>query len=294
MNSLKTAALLALMTALLVAVGGAFAGRGGMMLMLIISLGINFVSYWFSDKIVLKMYNAQEVNMQQAPELVGMVAKLARKANMPMPRVYVIDMDAPNAFATGRNPENAAVAATRGILNMLTAEELEGVMAHELAHVKNRDTLISTIAASLAGVITMIADMVRWGAIFGMGRSNDDDGEGAGGLVGSLAMMIVAPLAAMLIQMGISRSREYLADRTGGELSGNPLALASALSKMEMFARGTYQPDTNATPATAHMFIVNPLAGKGQWLMSLFSTHPTTASRIEELKKQAELMRYRK
>lgn len=294
MNSLKTAALLALMTALLVAVGGAFAGRGGMMLMLIISLGINFVSYWFSDKIVLKMYNAQEVNMQQAPELVGMVAKLARKANMPMPRVYVIDMDAPNAFATGRNPENAAVAATRGILNMLTAEELEGVMAHELAHVKNRDTLISTIAASLAGVITMIADMVRWGAIFGMGRSNDDDGEGAGGLVGSLAMMIVAPLAAMLIQMGISRSREYLADRTGGELSGNPLALASALSKMEMFSRGTYQPDTNATPATAHMFIVNPLAGKGEWLMSLFSTHPATASRIEELKKQAELMRYRR
>ncbi|WP_019879238.1 zinc metalloprotease HtpX [Succinispira mobilis] len=294
MSSLKTAALLALMTALLVAVGGAFAGRGGMMIMLIISLGINFVSYWFSDKIVLKMYNAQEVSMQQAPELVGLVAKLARKANMPMPRVYVIDMDAPNAFATGRNPENAAVAATRGILRMLTLEELEGVMAHELAHVKNRDTLISTIAASLAGVITMIADMVRWGAIFGMGRSNDDDGEGAGGLVGSLAMMIVAPLAAMLIQMGISRSREYLADRTGGELSGNPLALASALSKMEMFARGTYQPDTNATPATAHMFIVNPLAGKGQWLMSLFSTHPTTASRIEELKKQAELMRYRK
>lgn len=294
MSSLKTAALLALMTALLVAVGGAFAGRGGMMIMLIISLGINFVSYWFSDKIVLKMYNAQEVSMQQAPELVGLVAKLARKANMPMPRVYVIDMDAPNAFATGRNPENAAVAATRGILRMLTLEELEGVMAHELAHVKNRDTLISTIAASLAGVITMIADMVRWGAIFGMGRSNDDDGEGASGLVGSLAMMIVAPLAAMLIQMGISRSREYLADRTGGELSGNPLALASALSKMEMFARGTYQPDTNATPATAHMFIVNPLAGKGQWLMSLFSTHPTTASRIEELKKQAELMRYRK
>lgn len=294
MSSLKTAALLALMTALLVAVGGAFAGRGGMMIMLIISLGINFVSYWFSDKIILKMYNAQEVSMQQAPELVGLVAKLARKANMPMPRVYVIDMDAPNAFATGRNPENAAVAATRGILRMLTLEELEGVMAHELAHVKNRDTLISTIAASLAGVITMIADMVRWGAIFGMGRSNDDDGEGAGGLVGSLAMMIVAPLAAMLIQMGISRSREYLADRTGGELSGNPLALASALSKMEMFARGTYQPDTNATPATAHMFIVNPLAGKGQWLMSLFSTHPTTASRIEELKKQAELMRYRK
>ena len=294
MSSLKTAALLALMTALLVAVGGAFAGRGGMMIMLIISLGINFVSYWFSDKIVLKMYNAQEVSMQQAPELVGLVAKLARKANMPMPRVYVIDMDAPNAFATGRNPENAAVAATRGILRMLTLEELEGVMAHELAHVKNRDTLISPIAASLAGVITMIADMVRWGAIFGMGRSNDDDGEGAGGLVGSLAMMIVAPLAAMLIQMGISRSREYLADRTGGELSGNPLALASALSKMEMFARGTYQPDTNATPATAHMFIVNPLAGKGQWLMSLFSTHPTTASRIEELKKQAELMRYRK
>lgn len=294
MSSLKTAALLALMTALLVAVGGAFAGRGGMMIMLIISLGINFVSYWFSDKIVLKMYNAQEVSMQQAPELVGLVAKLARKANMPMPRVYVIDMDAPNAFATGRNPENAAVAATRGILRMLTLEELEGVMAHELAHVKNRDTLISTIAASLAGVITMIADMVRWGAIFGMGRSNDDDGEGAGGLVGSLAMMIVAPLAAMLIQMGISRSREYLADRTGGELSGNPLALASALSKMEMFARGTYQPDTNATPATAHMFIVNPLAGKGQWLMSLFSTHPTTASRIEELKKQAELMRYHK
>ena len=292
MNSIKTAALLGLMTALLVAVGGAFAGEGGMMLMLVISLGINFASYWFSDKIVLKMYNAKEVNMQQAPELVGLVANLARKAEMPMPKVYIIDMDAPNAFATGRNPENAAVAATRGILRMLTLEELEGVMAHELAHVKNRDTLISTIAASLAGVITMIANVVRWGAIFGMGRSNDD-GEGAGGLIGSLAMIIVAPLAAMLIQMGISRSREYLADRTGGEISGNPLALASALSKMEMFSRD-YKPDTNATPATAHMFIINPLAGKGQWLMSLFSTHPATASRIEELKKQAALKNYRK
>lgn len=289
MNTLKTTFLLALMTVLLVFIGGAFAGRGGMYIMLLISIGINFFSYWFSDKMVLKMYGAQEVNMQQAPELVGMVARLARRANLPMPKVYIIDMDAPNAFATGRNPENAAVAATRGILRMLTTEELEGVMAHEMAHVKNRDTLIGTIAATMAGVITMVADMVRWGAIFGMGRSSDDDN---GGIVGSLAMMILAPLAAMLIQMGISRSREYLADKTGGELCANPLALASALGKMETFSRRSIGGEQGATPATAHMFIINPFAGV-DGLMSLFSTHPPTAKRIEALKEQANQMRYR-
>ena len=284
MNNLKLAVLLALLTGLLVTAGKAFGGNNGMMLMFAVSMGINFFSYWYSDKIVLKMYGAREVDINSAPELVGMVANLARRAGMPMPRVYIIDTDAPNAFATGRDPEHAAVAVTASLMRALTPQELEGVMAHELAHVKNRDTLISTLVASMAGAISMLANMAQWAAIFGAGRNNDE--EEGGGLVGSLFMIILAPLAAMLIQMGISRSREFLADETGARLAGNPLALASALRKIEHYAMHRTMPQ--ATPATSHMFIVNPFAGSGTWLISLFSTHPPTDARVQKLQLLAE------
>ena len=284
MNNLKLAVLLALLTGLLVTAGKAFGGNNGMMLMFAVSMGINFFSYWYSDKIVLKMYGAREVDIHSAPELVGMVANLARRAGMPMPRVYIIDTDAPNAFATGRDPEHAAVAVTASLMRALTPQELEGVMAHELAHVKNRDTLISTLVASMAGAISMLANMAQWAAIFGAGRNNDE--EEGGGLVGSLFMIILAPLAAMLIQMGISRSREFLADETGARLAGNPLALASALRKIEHYAMHRTMPQ--ATPATSHMFIVNPFAGSGTWLLSLFSTHPPTDARVQKLQLLAE------
>ena len=230
------------------------------------------------------MYGAREVDINSAPELVGMVANLARRAGMPMPRVYIIDTDAPNAFATGRDPEHAAVAVTASLMRALTPQELEGVMAHELAHVKNRDTLISTLVASMAGAISMLANMAQWAAIFGAGRNNDE--EEGGGLVGSLFMIILAPLAAMLIQMGISRSREFLADETGARLAGNPLALASALRKIEHYAMHRTMPQ--ATPATSHMFIVNPFAGSGTWLLSLFSTHPPTDARVQKLQLLAD------
>ena len=284
MNNLKLAVLLALLTGLLVTAGKAFGGNNGMMLMFAVSMGINFFSYWYSDKIVLKMYGAREVDIHSAPELVGMVANLARRAGMPMPRVYIIDTDAPNAFATGRDPEHAAVAVTASLMRALTPQELEGVMAHELAHVKNRDTLISTLVASMAGAISMLANMAQWAAIFGAGRNNDE--EEGGGLVGSLFMIILAPLAAMLIQMGISRSREFLADETGARLAGNPLALASALRKIEHYAIHRTMPQ--ATPATSHMFIVNPYAGSGTWLLSLFSTHPPTDARVQKLQLLAD------
>ena len=284
MNNLKLAVLLALLTGLMVTAGKAFGGNNGMMLMFAVSMGINFFSYWYSDKIVLKMYGAREVDIHSAPELVGMVANLARRAGMPMPRVYIIDTDAPNAFATGRDPEHAAVAVTASLMRALTPQELEGVMAHELAHVKNRDTLISTLVASMAGAISMLANMAQWAAIFGAGRNNDE--EEGGGLVGSLFMIILAPLAAMLIQMGISRSREFLADETGARLAGNPLALASALRKIEHYAMHRTMPQ--ATPATSHMFIVNPFAGSGTWLLSLFSTHPPTDARVQKLQLLAD------
>ena len=279
MNNLKLVILLALLTGLLVTAGRAFGGNNGMMLMFAVSMGINFFSYWYSDKIVLKMYGAREVDIHSAPELVGMLANLARRAGMPMPSVYIIDTDAPNAFATGRDPEHAAVAVTSSLMRALTPQELEGVMAHELAHVKNRDTLISTLVASLAGAISMLANMAQWAAIFGAGRSNDE--EEGGGLVGSLFMIILAPMAAMLIQMGISRSREFLADETGARMAGNPLALASALRKIEHYAMNRMMPQ--ATPATSHMFIVNPFAGTGTWILSLFSTHPPTDARVQKL-----------
>ena len=280
MNNLKLVVLLALLTGLLITAGKAFGGTGGMMLMFVVSMGINFFSYWYSDKIVLKMYGAREVDIHTAPELVGMVANLARRAGMPMPRVYIIDTDAPNAFATGRDPEHAAVAVTSSLMRALTPQELEGVMAHELAHVKNRDTLISTLVASLAGAISMLANMAQWAAIFGAGRGNDEE-DGGGGLIGSLFMIILAPTAAMLIQMGISRSREFLADETGAKMAGNPLALASALRKIEHYAMHRTMPQ--ATPATSHMFIVNPFAGSGTWMLSLFSTHPPTDARVQKL-----------
>lgn len=280
MNNLKLVVLLALLTGLLITAGKAFGGNSGMMLMFVVSMGINFFSYWYSDKVVLKMYDAREVDIHTAPELVGMVASLARRAGMPMPRVYIIDTDAPNAFATGRDPEHAAVAVTSSLMRALTPQELEGVMAHELAHVKNRDTLISTLVASLAGAISMLANMAQWAAIFGAGRGNDEE-DGGGGLIGSLFMIILAPIAAMLIQMGISRSREFLADETGAKMAGNPLALASALRKIEHYAMHRTMPQ--ATPATSHMFIVNPFVGTGTWLLSLFSTHPPTDARVQKL-----------
>lgn len=284
MNTIKTTILMALLTGLLVAVGGFFGGSHGAAIMLVISLGMNFFSYWFSDSIVLRAYDAREIDESQAPELYRLVQRLAANAELPMPKVCIIDTDIPNAFATGRNPSHAAVAVTTGIMRALQYEELGGVLAHELSHIKHRDTLISTIAASIAGVISMIANIAQWAAIFGIGRSSDDDDNG--GLVGMLFTIIVAPIAAMLIQLAISRSREYDADKSGGQICGNPLALASALEKIEYYAQNA-RPMEQATPATSHMFIINPLANSGKMLMNLFSTHPATADRIARLREQA-------
>lgn len=288
MNNFKTAVLLAAMTGLLMAVGALFGGKSGMMIMLIVSLLMNFASYWFSDKIVLNMYGAREVTANEAPDLLRMVSGLTEKANLPMPKVYIMDTDVPNAFATGRDPEHAAVAVTTGIMQVLNYRELEGVVAHELAHVKHRDTLISTVVASLAGVITMIANMAQWAAIFGFGRSNDEENSGSN-MVEFLFLVVLAPLAATLIQLGVSRSREYLADESGGEYCGDPLALASALEKIEYYAKNRVLPD--ATPATSHLFIVNPFSGTGDWIMSLFSTHPATSQRVARLREQANRLR---
>jgi heat shock protein HtpX len=283
MNRLKTTLLLSLLTILMVAMGSAIGGTSGMVFAFIMALGMNFFSYWFSDRIVLRMYGAQEVGEHDHPAFYGLVRRLAIQAGLPMPRVYIIPDDSPNAFATGRNPEHAAVAATEGILRILSPEELEGVMAHELAHVQNRDILVGTIAATFAGAISMIGNMLQWGALFGAGRSDDDEGGGIGGLVGSLAMAIVAPLAAMLIQMAVSRSREYLADESGARICGRPLALANALAKLHAASR--MLPMQEARPATAHMFIVNPLTGGS--LLRLFSTHPPMEERIARLEAMA-------
>ena len=281
----KTTLLMAALTGILMFMGKAIGGNGGMMLMFLISMGMNFFSYWYSDKIVLKMYGAEPVTMQEAPGLVHSVSKLAQAAQMPMPKVYIINENVPNAFATGRDPEHGVVAVTTGIMQALNTEELEGVLAHELAHIKNRDTLISTIVAGIAGTITMIANIAQWGAIMGgFGRSGDDE-EGAGGLVGSLFMIILAPLAATIIQLAISRTREYGADAKGAEFCGNPLALAEALRKIEYYAKHGALPE--ASPSTAHMFIINPFSGGGQWFMSLFSTHPATSDRIAKLEQLA-------
>lgn len=288
MNTLKTTILLAALTGLLIAVGAFFGGTKGMTFMFVISILMNFGSYWFSDKIVLKMYGAQEVTPQDAPDLIRMVSNLAQKAKMPMPKVYIINTEVPNAFATGRDPEHGVVAVTTGIMRALNYEELEGVVAHELAHIKNRDTLISTIVASVAGVITMIANIAQWSAFLGFGRSDDEEG-GIGGIVEFIFLVVLAPLAATLIQLGVSRSREYLADQTGGTVSGNPLALASALKKIEYYAKHQVMPE--ATPATSHLFIVNPFSGAGGMIVSLFSTHPATADRVAKLEEQARKVR---
>lgn len=277
MNTVKTTLLLGGLTGLLLLIGGYFGGRQGMIIAFIFALVMNFGSYWFSDKIVLSMYHAREVSETQAPELFTLVRNLALKAALPMPRVYIIPEDTPNAFATGRDENHAVVAVTEGVLRILNREELEGVISHELTHIKNRDILISSIAATLAGAIVMLAHMAQWAAMFGGGsREKDDEG---GGVIGLIAMAILAPLAAAIIQMAISRSREYLADEGGARISGKPYGLAGALEKL---SRASQAVPLAANPSTAHMFIVNPLTGKS--LMNLFSTHPPIEERIARLR----------
>jgi heat shock protein HtpX len=277
-NAFRTTLLLAALTGLLLVIGQALGGRAGMVIALVLAGVMNLGSYWFSDKLVLSWYRAREVGSGDAPELYAVVQELAQRAHMPMPRVYVVPADTPNAFATGRNPEHAAVAATSGLLNILDREELTGVLAHELSHVRHRDTLISAIAATVAGAIAMIANMAQWALIFGFGRGDQD--EGAGGLVGALVMMIIAPIAASLIQLAVSRSREYAADDGGAELA-NPLWLASALRKLEQANRRLPMVQAQSHPSSAHLFIVNPL--KGDSLAKLFSTHPPIEDRIRRL-----------
>lgn len=277
-NSFKTALLLGLLTGIILGVGQLFGGSQGLVIAFVFAVLINFGSYWFSDKIVLAMYQAREVGLDEAPELYRIVQGLTMRAQLPMPRLYVIPSESPNAFATGRDPQHAAVAVTEGILRIMNREELEGVVAHELSHVRNRDILIGSIAATLAGVIMMLADMARWAAIFGFGRSDRDD-EGGGGVLGLVLMSILAPIAAVMIQMAISRSREFLADASGAKIAGNPSGLASALEKL---ARASEMVPLEARPATAHMFIVTPLAG-GSFL-NLFSTHPSVEERIARLR----------
>jgi len=273
-NLMKTAILMAAITALFMAIGSVLGGRQGMMIALVVALGMNFFSYWFSDKLVLKMYNAQEVDETSAPQFYGMVRELAQRAQLPMPKVYLINEESPNAFATGRNPEHAAVAATTGILRVLSERELRGVMAHELAHVRHRDILISTVSATMAGAISMLANF----AMFFGGRNNE--GRSTNPIVGILVMLL-APLAASLIQMAISRAREFEADRGGAEISGEPQALASALQKIERIAKGIPLEATERHPETAQMMIMNPLSAGG--LRGLFSTHPSTDERVEKL-----------
>ncbi len=275
-NMFKTFIFLAALTALFMFVGRMLGGQTGMTVALVLALGMNFVAYWFSDRMALAMSGAREVSEAEAPLLHSIVAKLAVSAGIPKPRVYIIDQETPNAFATGRNPEHAAVAVTAGILRLLTHEELEGVLAHELAHIKNRDILISSIAAVFAGAISYLANMAQWALIFG-GFSGDDDEDGAG-IIGTVVMMIVAPLAAMLIQMAISRSREYLADATGARICHHPEALASALRKLEEW---NHRVPMEVNPATAQMYIVNPLTAGA--VANLFSTHPPIQERIKRL-----------
>jgi heat shock protein HtpX len=282
MNQAKTFFLMVVLTIILVALGSMIGGKNGATIAFAIALVMNLVSYWFSDKIVLKMYGAQEVSEAEAPELHSIVAGLAQRASIPMPRVYMIESDSPNAFATGRNPEHGVVAVTTGIMRILNKEELEGVLAHELSHVKHRDILISTVAATLAGAITMIANMARFTAIFGGGRSSDDD-NGGGNIISVIIFSMLAAFAAMLIQLAISRSREYLADEGGAHLTGNPLYLANALKKLQ--AGVAYAPMQNANPSTAHMFIVNPFSARG--VLALFSTHPPMEERIRRLEDMA-------
>lgn len=289
MNTVRTAVLLAALTGLLLAVGAFFGGTKGMTIMFVVSLLMNFVNYWFSDKIVLSMYGAREVPPQDAVDLIKTVSGLAKKAKLPMPKVYIIDTDVPNAFATGRNPKHAAVAVTTGIMRVLKDEELEGVIAHELAHIKNHDTLVSTIVATVAGVITMIANIAQWTAFLGLGNHDDEESFGVTSIVEFIFLVLFAPIAATLIQLGISRAREFQADKIGSSISGNPISLANALEKIEYYAKDKVM--LEATPATSHMFIVNPFSGAGSWMMRLFSTHPTTSDRVIKLKELAKNVR---
>ncbi len=277
MNTLKTAFLMTLMMVLFLLVGEALGGQTGLIIALFFSIAMNFGSYWFSDKIVLSMYRAKEVTAEEFPQLFSIVKRLTEAANLPMPKIYVIENPTPNAFATGRNPSNAAVAVTTGILNILNNEELEGVLSHEITHVKNRDILIGTIAATIVGTITFLARLAGYAFMFG-GRDDDD-----GDIISSLLLMILAPIAAVLLQLAISRSREFMADAGGAKISGKPLALANALEKLEMANKQI--PMRNAGRATAHMFIVNPL--RGQSFAGLFSTHPSTEERIKRLREIA-------
>ena len=280
-NTLKTGLLLAVLTALFLLIGNAVGGQNGMVMAFGLAVLMNFGAYWFSDKIVLRMYGAKEVSEAEAQQLHGVVRRISLAAGLPMPKVYLIPTDSPNAFATGRNPEHAAVAVTEGILRLLSPDELEGVLAHEMAHVRNRDILVGTVAATLAGAVMMLARFAQFAAIFG-GGGRDRDEEGGGGIVGMLFMAIVAPIGAMLIQMAVSRSREYLADETGAKFCGKPLSLARALEKISGISR---EVPMDATPATAHMFIVSPLTGKG--VLSMFSTHPPVEKRVERLRSLA-------
>ncbi|MES3630224.1 MAG: zinc metalloprotease HtpX [Longimonas sp.] len=273
MGTLRTTALMAFLIVLFALVGGAIGGSGGMTIALVIALGLNFFSYWFSDSIVLKMHGAQEIQRADAPELYDMVDRLRKRADLPMPRVCIIPQDQPNAFATGRNPQNGVVAVTQGIMRTLSRDELEGVIAHELAHIKNRDILISSVAATMAAAITLLA---RFGFFFG-GRDQN--------FVSMLLMMILAPLAAVLIQMAISRSREYVADRDGADIAGNPRGLANALQRLERAAQ--QRPMRGGSEATSHLFIVNPFSGGMSGLRTLFSTHPSTEERISRLQQMA-------
>jgi heat shock protein HtpX len=280
MNTLKTFMLLAAMTALFMGLGYLLGGAGGAAIAFVVAAGMNFFAYWNADKMVLRMYGARRVDETTAPNYVRIVKELARRANMPEPAIYIVDNPQPNAFATGRNPENAAVAATTGLIRMLSPEELAGVMAHELAHIKNRDTLTMTVTATIAGAISMLANF----ALFFGGNRNSESG--GGGLIGALALAILAPMAAALVQMAISRTREYSADAGGAEICGNPIWLASALERIEAAARRAPNEAAEANPATAHMFIINPLNGRGR--DNLFSTHPATANRVAALRRMAE------
>jgi heat shock protein HtpX len=277
-NVFKTGLLLAVLTAMLVLIGGAIGGQQGMVIAFVIALVMNFVSYWFSDKMVLAAYGAQPIDEAAAPRLYAIVRRLTTRAGIPMPRVYLVPSETPNAFATGRNPQHAVVAVTEGIMRILDEDELEGVLAHELSHVKNRDVLISTIAATLAGAITYLAHMAQWAAMFG-GRSRDDE-EGGSNPIAMILLAILAPIAALLVQMAVSRSREFQADATGAQVAGRSWGLAKALEKLQMANQA--MPMADATPATAHLFIVNPLSGAT--LMRLFSTHPPLEERIARLR----------
>lgn len=279
MNTLKTALLLIGMTALFMLIGEWIAGLHGMLIAFVLAMAMNVISYWYSDKIVLRMYNAIPISENEAPELYSIIRRLSQNAGLPMPKVYIVPGNVANAFATGRNPENAAIAVTEGLMKVLDRDEVEGVLSHELAHIKNRDILIGTVAATIAGAIMMLIDIARWGMILGGGSRSDDDN---GGALALLLAMILAPIAAMLIQMAISRSREYQADATGAQISGNPLGLANALEKLEEAAQVT---KSYGNMQTAHMFIVNPLKGG---FARLFSTHPPTSERIARLRKMAQ------